>query len=57
MISQIEKTIEVKMNEILNNPSLRTSLVIHLDAYLQILDLIDSNNDELKSKIEQLIVK
>lgn len=57
MINGIEQTIEGKMNAILNNPSLQTSLVIHLDAYLQILSCIGSNNDELKSKIEQMIIE
>ncbi len=57
MINGIEQTIEGKMNAILNNPSLQTSLVIHLDAYLQILSCIDSNNDELTSKIEQMIIE
>lgn len=57
MINGVEQTIEGKMNAILNNPSLQTSLVIHLDAYLQILSCIDSNNDELTSKIEQMIIE
>ena len=57
MKNGIEQTIEGKMNAILNNPSLQTSLVIHLDAYLQILSCIDSKNDELTSKIEQMIIE
>lgn len=57
MKNGIEQTIEGKMNAILNNASLQTSLVIHLDAYLQILSCIDSKNDELTSKIEQMIIE
>lgn len=53
----IKKTIEGKLDAILYNPSLKTSLVIHLDTYLQILDLIDSDNEELKKKIEQMIIE
>lgn len=53
----IKKTIEEKLDAILYNPSLKTSLVIHLDTYLQILDLIDSDNEELKMKIEQMIIE
>lgn len=57
MINGIKKTIEEKLDAILYNPSLKTSLVIHLDTYLQILDLIDSDNEELKMKIEQMIIE
>ncbi|MFS0957594.1 hypothetical protein ACFC80_07985 [Enterococcus casseliflavus] len=57
MMNGIKKTIEEKLDAILYNPSLKTSLVIHLDTYLQILDLIDSDNEELKMKIEQMIIE
>lgn len=55
--AQIEKIINEKLEVIWEKPSLKNSMVLHLDTYLQILNLINSNNKELKSKIEQLIDK
>ncbi|MEO1780740.1 hypothetical protein BAU18_000291 [Enterococcus diestrammenae] len=55
--TQIEKIINDKLDVILDDLSLENSLALHLDAYEQILDLIDSNNNKLKSKVKQMIDK
>lgn len=55
--SKMEKIIEAKLDVILSIPSLEKSLAIHLDTYYQILKLIESENSELYSKLDNLIEK
>lgn len=55
--NQVEKIIEDKVDVILYIPSLEKSLAIHLDAYYQILKLLESDNLELQSKIDKLVEK
>lgn len=55
--NQVEKIIEDKVDVILCIPSLEKSLAIHLDAYYQILKLLESDNSELQSKIDKLVEK
>lgn len=55
MTKEVEKIMKEKLEFILNNPSMKTSLIIHLDFYLSILELFNSENYELRSMIEQMI--
>ncbi|MGI6154390.1 MAG: hypothetical protein ACOYEB_00375 [Enterococcus lemanii] len=51
----IEEIIELKVNALLNEPSLEKSSVFFLDSYLQFLELCESENEKLRLTIEKFI--
>lgn len=52
---EFEKVINDKLDAILANSSLKASMSLHLDAYLQFIEISGSKNDILRAKIERML--